>query len=141
MGLIHVAYEMNLAAKKIVSALKNMNISRWPTSIRRLIRKDKVDFKLVNGLAYFRDRLFVPDHDKLRLEVVYRTHSSGPGGHPGRVKSLDLLQRCYWWPGMSKFVTEFVKGCALCLRTKTPRASPPGFLKPLKVPCRAWVNI
>ena len=47
--LIHEAYEMNLAAKTIVSALKNMNISRWPTTICRLIRKDKVDFNLING--------------------------------------------------------------------------------------------
>ena len=42
---------------------------------------------------------------------------------------------------MSRFVAKFVKGCLLCLRTKTPRSAPPGFLKPLEVPLRAWADI
>ena len=99
-----------------------------------MLRKDKIEFKLVDGLIYFRNRLLIPDLEDLRLEIVYCTHSSGPASHPGRVKTLDLVQRTYWWPQMSQFVADFVRGCALCVRTKTPRTSPPGFLKPLEIP-------
>ena len=42
---------------------------------------------------------------------------------------------------MSRFTADFVKGCELCCRTKTPRSAPPGFLKPLEVPLRAWTDI
>ena len=42
---------------------------------------------------------------------------------------------------MSRFVAEFVKCCALCFRTKSPRTSPPGFLKPLEIPARPWADI
>jgi len=68
-------------------------------------------------------------------------HSSGPAGHPGRVKTLDLLNRTYWWPGISQFTATFIKDCALCFHTKTPRSAPPGFLKPLELPVRPWTDI
>ena len=42
---------------------------------------------------------------------------------------------------MSQFTATFVKDCALCFRTKTPRSAPPGFLKPLELPVRPWTDI
>ena len=138
---ISQAYKQSEIAKSMIDSLQDTTKRRWPGRLRTLLRKDKVEFKINTGLVYFRQRLFVPDYENLRLEIVRRSHSSGPAGHPGRVKTLDLLQRSYWWPQMTQFVADFVKGCALCFRTKTPRSSPPGFLKPLEVPLRAWSDI
>jgi len=42
---------------------------------------------------------------------------------------------------MANFVAQFVRDCALCFRTKTPRSAPPGFLKPLELPIRSWNDI
>ena len=85
--------------------------------------------------------MFVPDLPNLRLEVVHHTHGSGPAGHPGRIKTLDLLSRTYWWPGISQFTATFVKDCALCFHTKTPCSAPPGFLNPLELPAHPWTDI
>ena len=128
-------------AQAMITALQTPDERRWPKALRRALRCDKSECRIVDGLIYFRDRLFIPDHAGLRLIVAHRTHSSGPAGHPGRVKSIDLLNRSYWWPGLSRFVADLVKGCELCFRTKTPRSAPPGFLKPLDVPLRAWTDI
>ena len=119
---------------------KDRTTRRWPKAIRKLLRCDKSECSTVDGLIDFRNRLFVPDVPKLRLEVVHRTHSSGPAG-PGRVKTLDLLNRTYWWPGIAEFTATFVQNCALCFQTKTPRSAPPGFLKPLELPARPWTDI
>ena len=139
--LIRKAYQENELAQQIVFAMREKAARRWPKAIRKLLRCDKSECSIVDGLVYFRNRLFVPDSPELRLEVVHRTHSTGPAGHPGRVKTLDLLNRTYWWPGMSQFTAKFVKDCALCFRTKTPRSAPPGFLKPLELPARPWTDI
>ena len=139
--LIRAGYQENELAQEMVAALRDRETRRWPKKIRKLLRCDKSECSLLDGQVYFRQRLFVPDAPDLRLEVVHRSHSSGPAGHPGRVKTLDLLNRTYWWPGISQFTAAFVKGCALCFRTKTPRSSPPGFLKPLEVPARPWTDI
>ena len=42
---------------------------------------------------------------------------------------------------MSREIAEFVRACQLCDRTKASRSAPPGFLKPLPVPFRAWSDI
>jgi hypothetical protein len=39
---------------------------------------------------------------------------------------------------MSQDVSEFVRACDLCFRTKTSRSSQQGSLQPLSVPFRAW---
>jgi len=66
-------------------------ICRWPKQIKKLLRCDKSKCLIINGLIYYRNQVFVPDSPELRLEVVHRTHSSGPAGHLGHVKTLDLL--------------------------------------------------
>jgi hypothetical protein len=142
--LIRNAYKENDLARDMLAALREQEgrtARRWPKQIRKLLRCDKSECSIIDGLIYFRNRVFVPDSPDLRLEVVHRTHSSGPAGHPGRVKTLDLLNRTYWWPGISQFTATFVKDCALCFRTKTPRSAPPGFLKPLELPVRPWTDI
>lgn len=139
--VIYEVYEENKTAREMVICLKDSSRRIWSKPLKRILMKDMSEFKLNNGLIYFRNRLFAPDHKELRLLIVQRTHSSGPAGHPGRVKTLDLLQRTYWWPQMTKFVANFVRGCALCCRTKTPHLSPPGFLKPLDIPVRPWADI
>jgi hypothetical protein len=42
---------------------------------------------------------------------------------------------------MTSLVRSFTKGCLLCDKSKTPRAKPAGFLKPLPLPFRAWEDI
>ena len=142
--LIKNAYIENELARDMLAALREREgrkARRWPKQIRKLLRCDKSECSIVDGLIYYRNRVFVPDSPELRLEVVHRTHISGPAGHPGRVKTLDLLNRTYWWLGISQFTATFVKDCALCFRTKTPRLAPPGFLKPLELPVRLWTDI
>jgi hypothetical protein len=139
--LIRNGYREDDLAKDMVAALRDHGLRRWPKKIRKLLRCDMSECSLVDGQIYFRNRLFVPNAPKLRLQVVHRSHASGPAGHPGRVKTLDLLNRTFWWPGISQFTAMFVKDCALCFRTKTPRSAPPGFLKPLELPTRPWTDI
>ena len=101
--LLHQAYATSQTAQDILTALRNQTQRRWPKPIRRILRCDKTECKIVDGLMRFRNRIYVPDEPGLRLEITHRTHSSGPAGHPGRIKTLDLLNRTYWWPGMSNF--------------------------------------
>ena len=42
---------------------------------------------------------------------------------------------------MSRDVNTYVRACELCIRTKSPRSSPQGFLQPLPIPFRAWSDI
>jgi hypothetical protein len=114
----------------------------WPAELKTRLRIPFAECKLIAGRIYFRDRLLIdPDDSELQLQILERTHSSGPSGHPGRTKTIDLLNRKYFWPRMTSLVRSFTKGCLLCDKSKTPRAKPAGFLKPLPLPFRAWEDI
>jgi hypothetical protein len=140
-NLVSKAYESCDTTQRMLAALGNIQVRHWPKDIRKTLRIAMQDCEIHAGRIYYRDRLYIPPSDELKLHIIYRTHSTGPGGHPGRVKTLDLLSRSYWWPRMAKGVQQFVRACELCTRMKSSRLAPPGFLKPLPVPFRAWSDI
>jgi len=127
---------------EVAAALKKPGCRAWPTAIKRRLRVPFAECRVVTGKIYFRDRLLVdPDDHNLHLQLIYRTHASGPGGHPGRTKTIDLMNRKYWWPGMTTAIRSFCDACLLCDKTKQPRSAPAGFLKPLPIPLAPWRDI
>lgn len=76
------------------------------------------DWTLEDGLILYRGLIYVPNDLELRREVVRSCHDPEIHGHPGRYKTLEIVQRNFWWPGMSKLVQQYVDGCATCQETK-----------------------
>ena len=94
-----------------------------------------------SGLILYDDRWYVPKSDELRLRLVRECHDHPTAGHPGQRKTLQLLQRNYWWPHMKGWVNNYVDTCHECKRAKSRRHSPYGFLKPLPVPPYPWSSV
>jgi hypothetical protein len=68
----------------------------WPAELKTRLRIPFAECKLIAGRIYFRDRLLIdPDDSELQLQILERTHSSGPSGHQGRTKTIDLLNRIF----------------------------------------------
>ena len=82
------------------------------------IKSDLADWKLEDGILFFRDKCYVPPTEDLRREITRRYHNSPSSGHPGHLKTLELIRRHYWWPGMTVFVKNYVSGCAICQQMK-----------------------
>ncbi len=59
----------------------------------------------------------------------------------GVSKTLDLVSRHYWWPGVRKHVYKFVQFCESCQRVKASRQKAGGLLRPLSTPDRRWAVI
>ena len=78
------------------------------------------------GLILFRGKVYVPKDIELRKEIVRLHHKTSISGHPGRWKTLELVMRNYWWPGISKFVLSYVDGCDTCQRGKSYPEMPAG---------------
>ncbi|KAI1663257.1 reverse transcriptase [Pyrenophora tritici-repentis] len=135
------AYERNDVAQQLIAAIQDPTAMRWPKNLRKQVRVPMIDCRVHNSKLFYRDRLYAPADDELRSQIVYRAHSSGPAGHPGRVKTLDLITRTWWWPGMSRDIEQYVKACDLCVRSKASRLAPQGFLQPLPLPYRAWSDV
>ena len=85
------------------------------------------------------NKMVVPP--KLRLGIMQSRHDSPMAGHMGVRKTLDLIQREFWWPGMAKDVIRFIRSCDVCCRSKPDRTKPRGELVPLPVPTSPWTSI
>jgi RNase H-like domain found in reverse transcriptase/Integrase zinc binding domain/Chromo (CHRromatin Organisation MOdifier) domain len=86
-------------------------------------------------------RIMVPDHGDIRHQVMAAHHANPFSGHQGRVRTLDLIGRTYWWKGIAKDVQTYVSACHDCQTNKPSNHKPHGLLQPLQVPERPWSSI
>ena len=102
---------------------------------------DGQEWSMEQGLVLFRGKVYVPKDMELRRKIVQLHHDSQIAGHPGRWKTLELVSRNYWWPGMSRYIAFYTKGCDRCNRTKTFPSKPVGKLVPNQIPKNVWEHI
>ncbi|KAF8693024.1 hypothetical protein RHS03_08515, partial [Rhizoctonia solani] len=100
-----------------------------PPSIRKAYR----DYDWEEDLLWYRGKLVVPDSEVLKERLLKEFHNSPLAGHPGQQRTLELLSRNYWWPGMKSSAKEWVECCPTCQANRRAHA-PVIALKPLEVP-------
>ena len=59
-------------------------------------------------------------------------------GHPGIDKTLELMTRNYWWPGMKKDIQKYITGCNTCQTVKPDRQAKAAPLHLNKIPEGPW---
>lgn len=96
---------------KIVIAAKSNKSSQLRSKVQ--------DWMFQNGLIYYKGKVYVPHDTELCRRIIELYHKSPLTGHPGRRKTKEIIQREYWWPGMTVFIYNYVDGCATCQSTKT----------------------
>lgn len=93
------------------------------------------------GLLYYRDKIYVPESEDLRVRILRQHHDNPSAGHPGRAKTFELLSRSYYWKGMNTDTRRYVENCRTCGRTKPRHDRHQGLLQPLPIPERPWQDI
>ena len=63
----------------------------------------------------FRTIVVVPEC--YRPEIIRLAHDSVMSGHQGIARTLHKVSSQFYWPGLHKDVSEFVRSCDLCQRT------------------------
>ena len=76
-----------------------------------------------------------------KQQLLQAVHDSVFSGHLGLTKTLTLLQRQFWWPGMKQSVQEYIRSCDQCQRNKSGNALPLGGLTPLQLPQGKWSSV
>ena len=74
------------------------------------------DWHMTNGHLYFKGCMYIPPHKQ--QAIVQSIHDSPTTGHAGCFQTKALLERDFWWPGLSSFVNTFIAGCAICQQNK-----------------------
>jgi len=94
-----------------------------------------------DGIMYKEGKVYVPKDNKLRAEIIRLHHDTPVGGHGGQWKTVELVTRNFWWPGVTKEVKRYVEGCDACQRNKNRTEQPAGKLIPNSIPEKPWTHI
>ena len=112
-------------------------------------KQNRRKVRMREGLYRKGSRIYVPSHyvdeagneRNLRREVLENLHGPPVVGHPGRDRTLELVSRSWWWPGVVADVADYVAHCDSCQRVKTSNRLPVGLLHPLEIPSLKWQSM
>jgi len=116
---------------KIVEEMKKARVKE--------LREEK--WKIEGDLVLKEGKIYVPKDVELRAEIVQLHHDVPAAGHGRRWKTVELVTRNYWWPGVTRDVGRYVKGCDLCQRMKNRIEEMAGKLKLSEVPKKLWTHL
>ena len=109
--------------------------------VKRLNKLDLEPVTCEDGVLYRREKLWVPEEENLRTLILREVHDQRATGHLGQRKTIHLLQRYYFWPGLISDTKRYIQSCHTCHRAKPSRQRPAGKLEPLPVPEQRWQDV
>ena len=139
-------------APKVVAAAVTRRTARefkseWLSKIKAATSQDAhfADERAVkqyvkqDGYWTYQNRIVVPA--SLRTELLQSFHNSPTAGHFGWARTLELVERQFWWPRLRDEVKAFVKACPSCQANKATNHRPFGLLNPLQIPDTRWHTV
>lgn len=103
----------------VIEVLKALKENGTP-----LLKSAISNWKLEEGLVFYKNRCYIPADLNLRQEILQKYHNSVPAEHPGQFKTLELLRCDYWQLEMYTFVKQYIEGCASCQQAKSTPIQP-----------------
>ena len=99
------------------------------------------EWKIEGELVLKEGKVYVLKDKELRVEVIRLHHNVPAAEHRGRWKTVELVTRNYWWPGVTRDMGRYVEGCDLCQRMKNRMEELAGKLKLNEVLEKPWTHL
>lgn len=131
-------------AKQIKEATKESELyelykhPRLPKTVAQ--RTILTGLKEADGYLKKDQRIFVPTV-RLQRIILDQFHDSPMGGHLGQDKTLEAIQRTYYWPDMENSIRHYISHCDMCQRIKPATHKPYGLLQSLPIPNAPWESV
>jgi hypothetical protein len=89
-----------------------------PAHLPQSVAQKFIDYSLQEGFLLYQGGIFIPDEPELKQEVMSHFHDSPAASHQGRVRTLELIARHYYWPAMKFQVNRYMGSCEICQSSK-----------------------
>jgi len=128
--------EVDLLEKIKKARSKNKNVIKVVEKMKKMGVKELRgnEWKIEEDIVLKEEKVYVLKDEELRAEVIWLHHDVLVAGHGGRWKTVELVTRNYWWPGVMRDVGRYVEECDLCQRMKNRAEELAGKLKLSEVP-------
>ena len=93
---------MNSLDLELVQRIKD-NASCIDKSVKKALDAGNKEWRQkADGLIYWQHRLYIPQSNKLREDIIKIHHDNILARHSGHHKTLELINCNYWWPCIAK---------------------------------------
>ena len=96
---------------------------------------------IVNKVLFYKERYVLAKSSPFIHVLLREYHDSPLGGHAGELKTYLRLAGEWYWEGMRRQVTRYVRECKVCQQAKTSNLSPAGLLQNLLIPSQVWEHV
>lgn len=124
-------------------AIAELLLKAWPLAkhLQQRFRLQDPDYSLDSTTNFYKykNKTYIPP--SLRSRILFEHHDIAAAGHPGFNYTLELVNREFNWPHISKYVKRYVTSCDLCQRIKLVTHAPYGSLLSPPVPTTNWSSI
>ncbi|GFV01045.1 hypothetical protein TNCV_1009661 [Trichonephila clavipes] len=115
--------------KKIIdsfeSPLKTEEYANWTE--RGFLMNQGVMYRYVPDADSAEAQLVIPTAER---ELIMERHHNDPmAGHYGEEGTFQKIARRYYWTGMRKYISDYIKQCPECARFKATNQKPAGLLR------------
>ena len=119
MNLINTTLSQRIESASAGNPLVLQALQSMHADIPLPFRSRLADWQVEAGILTYKGHVYVPADDSLRHTILEWCHDHESAGHPGFLKTCQLVAAEFWWPGLASFVCRYVKGCATCQQNKT----------------------
>ena len=93
---------MNSPDLELVQRIKDKT-SHIDKSVKKALDAGNKEWRQkADRLIYWQYRLYVPQSNKLREDIIKIHYNDILARHPGHHKTLELINHNYWWPCIAK---------------------------------------
>jgi len=72
------------------------------------------EWQIEEDLVLKEAKVYVLKDKELRAEIIWLHYDVPAAEYRGRWKTVELVTRNYWWPGVMRDIGRYVEGCNLC---------------------------
>ena len=69
------------------------------------------EWQLEGNLVLKKEKVYILKDKELRVEIIQLHYDILVAGHKEKWKTTELVTRNYWWPGVTRDVGRYIKGC------------------------------
>jgi hypothetical protein len=87
----------------------------------------------VDGIILYKNIIYVPNVQDLKLAILHEMHNVPYAGHPGYPKTAAAVKIHYFWSSMKKDIYEYITICMEYQKVKSEHIHLAGLLQPLPI--------
>ena len=87
---------------------------------KKKFKKVKLVFCTIkHEVLYFDNRVWVSDDVQLLVDFIRKSHDSLMCDHLNALRTFQIIDRYYYWFNMKIIVSQYIRNCHICRRSKT----------------------